>query len=465
MKKIIIGMCLIFTMLLLVSCGSNTATQTVTQPKEGTSALSATALSAEKINEITADFDKIDLASGGIIYKVGDKYGIMSFDGKHDSGAVYDYCKQNDNLFEVITDIPDDKSEHNLGGLVDSSGNVILPEEYASFNVLNDRYIKACKVTGETNSKDDALIYESDNWISVGPGDGDKLYTGNWCVYDRKEKSMIKGASGTKAYTISAHGNTLSYVTDAEEKIHVNSEGTVLPKDATVYDDGSYSVRENDTSSVYDDKGDLLFTFSNDTLSLLGCDVNTGYFIASEKDSGKSNNYVVLDRSGKKISAEFSDNIKIFNEYILSQNKVYDFEGNSVLEGNYENAYIDNMTKSAVLFEKESGGADLIINGDVITLDGTDNDNKRFVFGKKNGDKTVYYCLKDKDYTINGYSLGKWIVKSNTEEYKYNLIDTISGETLIKDYTEYTYAYSDGTDYVCAKKDDKTYDIYAVKCK
>ena len=75
MKKIIIGVCLIVTMLLLVSCGSNTATQTDTQPEtEEKSTVNSEQSKDEETFELASKTWKIDIPkdeSGEPLYDIG----------------------------------------------------------------------------------------------------------------------------------------------------------------------------------------------------------------------------------------------------------------------------------------------------------------------------------------------------------------------------------------------------------
>lgn len=51
---------------------------------------------AEKLGEfkLPSDLDVINYdAVDGLVYNKNGKYGIMSNDGKHDTGLVYDYCE------------------------------------------------------------------------------------------------------------------------------------------------------------------------------------------------------------------------------------------------------------------------------------------------------------------------------------------------------------------------------------
>lgn len=58
------------------------------------------------------------------------------------------------------------------------------------------------------------------------------------------------------------------------------------------------------------------------------------YFVCRKTVNGNSA-YSVLDSTGKAISSEFSENISVYGELILSGKKVYNFDGKQVIDGEY----------------------------------------------------------------------------------------------------------------------------------
>ena len=74
------------------------------------------------------------------------------------------------------------------------------------------------------------------------------------------------------------------------------------------------------------------------------------------------------------------------------------------------------------------------------------------------------YILADKDFTIDGRSVAPWLVEASGANYTYNLVDTLSGETIISSYSGYQFVTQPGAAiYVYAKKADGGMDIYIVK--
>ena len=76
-------------------------------------------------------------------------------------------------------------------GVIDATGKVIVPEEYASVDVLNERFIKVCEVTEQTDSKDDALVFYTERSMAIFANDDDTFFKGNWYVFDAETESDI----------------------------------------------------------------------------------------------------------------------------------------------------------------------------------------------------------------------------------------------------------------------------------
>ncbi len=117
-------------------------------------------------------YSNIAVTDFGVAYSEGNKYGTVSFDGKSDSCKKYEYIGSRSNhFFEVVSTIPADMSDAasmNVFGAADAAGNIIIPEEYAAFDYLNERYIQTIKVNGTTDSKDDAILYGTANTFLKG---------------------------------------------------------------------------------------------------------------------------------------------------------------------------------------------------------------------------------------------------------------------------------------------------------
>lgn len=425
-------------------------------------------LNAEKIGSLSISTNNIIITDGGAYYKdSSDKYGIVSHDGTKDSGPIYDYCEQMGRLFAVAKSLPSegDATALNCFGVVDAMGNEIVPAKYASATMVGDRYIRVCTITEATDSKDDALVYGTDDMFSFIANEDDDFYKGNWYIYDTQTGKQIEGLTGTKPYAISSYGDCICYTNDDGEKIYANSKGEALSSDARVIDGGYYKTEKDKNGTVYSLDGKELFKYNTDDYSVSAYDEEADLFKASKYADGKTI-YILLDKSGKKISAEFDGVPVIYGKYVLALNKLYDFDGKVITEGEVDNVYMDPITKNAVMVK--------ISDTDITLLDmdgkelyksdaGSKVDSSTFLASKNVSGKTMYYSLKDKDYTIDGHNCGPWIVSVSGDKSN-ALVDTISGETMLEGYKTYQYCNADGkAHYIYAKVQDGQYDVYLIK--
>lgn len=439
-----------------------------TDEKEETKTSDAkTEFAAEQVGSLLANY--YTMTEGGIYYKNSDeKYGVMTLDGNKGSGAIYDYAEQEEQYFAVVTTMPAESSDPtsiNCFGLVDAEGNVLIPEQYASISVLNERFAQACEVTGITTSKDEALVYSSNNPYSITASDGDTLYKGVWYIYDLTTGEKVNGATGTNSQYCFAYGNYVKYYTDDGDQITVGADGAKIAEGADLFDDGSYAVTEDNTGAVYDADNNKLFSFKYEDYVP---SYRTGdYFIASKYKDGTTY-YVLLDESGKVVSAEFDKYITVYGNLIEADGGIYDFDGNEVISGTYDSVYIDDITKDYWMLK--SGDVYTMINeaGEVLFKETYDDDhyiNSSYFTASKDAEGSdLYYSFKDNDYTIAGYSMAPWLVEVESANFIYYLVNTLTGETIIDGYGDYKYVLStDGQMYIYAEQADNEYDIYIVE--
>ncbi len=485
MKKILsIILCAGIIAAALAGCssgGTNNASNAIssaigtsdTSEKEANASLGLpTSLKAEKIYSVDADsHSSLDLYQSGMTYRDRESglYGVMTHDGKHDTGAVYTRCEQVGDLFEVTKSKVDfGKVENvNVNGLIDGEGNTVLEEKYFGFKAISDRYYEAFEATGFTDNEDEALMYGTSEIVSFNPKDGDTLFTGKWTVYDVVKKQFVEGATGTKPYSVEAYGKYLSYRTDDENDYCISGDdGSAFPEHHYRFEDGGYTVQDTDKGSVYDADGNLLFTY--DLEGFVPHSKDGEYYSASQYKDGESH-YVLLDKTGKAVTAEFKDAIYIYGDYILCENVLYDFEGNKVIDEEIGSVRVEPIYKSLYLLKAEKNNEKYtVINGDGKVLF-TNKDNSKlnldsFPIKSKDGDETSYYCYKDNDFTIAGsyYIADGWLIEADTANRMSNLVDAISGETIIENYDSYasTNFTKDGC-YVVATGNG-TSDIYKI---
>ena len=406
---------------------------------------------------------------GGMTYQDDEeKYGIVSLDGSHVTEPEYVICKSAGEYFTVSKSIPTDENDFdalNSCGLVDSKGNTVIPMEYASIDILNERYAKVVKVTEITDNKDDALVYYTDSMFSFSPDEDDILFKGTWNIYDLKNNKVLDGISGTKGYTMSAKGDYVSYITDDETRHTVNADGQELNEDATLLENGCYVMRDEGT--VYNSDGSKLFDYNTEKHVPNGCEGD--YFYASYYvDDGSK--YVLMDNKGEVVSAEFDSFITLCGELIECDNVLYDFDGNEICD-ECEYVYCDKALGQYYLVKKgeeaytviDKQGTELasFVTGDDSYISSTD-----FLANKKIDDGYGYYSYKDKDYTFKSSpaSVGTWLVSVDEGDTK-AIYDTLSGDKVLDGYNYYSSIETEDGVYVFARQDGSSWDAYIIEAK
>lgn len=425
-------------------------------------------LKAKKIGTLPEDIN-IYPDKGGVSYRSKEgKHGVLSFDGKNDTGAIYTYLASDGVFFKVS------KQEKvaspsvdviNSIGVVDGNGRVVVPMEYAAVKSLNERFIQVCKASEETTSKDEAVMYIPDSIFSITADEGDKLYKGTWYVYDAKTGEMIEGLTGTSPATISARGNIVS-VSTAGKSASYRPDGSVLEADI-IFPNGYYKVTDGDIRTLCDDDDKEIFSYNTNDYDIMSYYEDFGVFLAGKYDGGK-NSYFIVDNTGKIISSSFDRISEATDKFIFSDNMLYDYEGNKILQDSFEHMQYDSFTKQAVMLYDMKGKAVIIDSNGEVLFEGEKSDTSyvnvsTFTCEQKDGSSYNVYCVNDKGYTLKGNSSGAWTAICG-ETGKKELVDTISGKTIIDGYSYYySHAQKDGAYYVYAEKENKKgFDIYLV---
>ena len=396
-------------------------------------------LVAEKVGTLSRD--DYMTAAGGLYYQDDNGlYGVMSYNGASDTGAIYADVRTVGNCFQVYTsNITDgnDLAAINASYLINGKGEKIVPEGYAVFSILNERYIKVIRVLGRTVVEDEAVASSNDNGLMFESTYGDNWYKGSWSVYDLVTDKYVPGASGTTDVSVTAKGRYVQFTNAQDERVKINENGEPLPEDAILFEDGSYSI-EGKIGEVYNANGELMFNY--DLTGFVPHDVSYGYFTASKYEDGVSK-YVVMDNKGNVISTEFEDYITIYGEVVHCNEQVYNLKGECILEGTYESVYYDQMFGQNWMLRNDDYYTIIDKNGDVFFNGPSDKNHdvwtSDFMASKKVDGEYYYYSYKDCDYTINGTHFAPWIVKTENSNSLYDLVDTMTGKKLLEGYKSY----------------------------
>lgn len=405
----------------------------------------------------------------GLSYSSNGKYGIVSYDGKNDTGAIYTDCEDENGLAVVTTKKMDSSkiSGINIRGIIDYRGKELLPQEYFGFKVLNNKYVQVYKAEDFTKNEDEALMYiNTSGKISLSPQKGDILVKGKWYIYSLEKEKILDGISGSTAYVIEAKGDYFTYVDDNKNKITVNADGKTLPSGAELFDDGSYKVESEGKVYGTDDK--VLFSYSLNEEEFSPSHKEEEYYL-SKAYKNDDYYYAYMDNSGKIVSQEYSDSPSIYGELVKYNDEIFDLEGNKIIDGQYSSVEQEKFFGATWLLKDNSDSETLITKEGTVIISNKDDSNIQFVDDfvprKKIGDDYVYYCFSNKDFTIkNAHSLayaGYLLSVDSSESLKYNLVDVFSGATHIEGYELYSVLhYDELTDYIYGKNEDGTYDIF-----
>lgn len=466
---------LVITLTLLAGCGEESTVQQTNEPKaenavEYTHTDLPIALTAEKIGSVSVK--RVTPCDGGAYYQgENEKYGIISLDGKHDTGAIYTSCKSEGSYFLVSTSeaIMDIKNPATLNcvGLVDANGKELIPQKYASISIINHRYVQAIEATEQTTNEDETLVFYSNGGLGIVPGEGDILFKGKWVIYDIIAGKVMEGVTGTNRYAIFSYVNILKYVTDGEEQVIINEKGEPIPAKANIFENGCYALDGEDGKggAVYDSNNNKLFDYTEDGYKPYS---GEGEYIVADKDTDATTKYVLMDREGNVVSAEFEESPSVYGDLIHAGDKVYNFEGKNIVEGTFESVYLDEQFGNA-WFLKNDKNYTLIKKDGTVLYQGSAQDDaysfdyySDFTIGKKGDDGYAYYSFADKDFTLKGSDVAPWLVESKGDTN--SIVDTLSGKTIIEGYEAYDFAPVSGSAiYVYATTKDGGIDIYLVK--
>lgn len=420
-------------------------------------------LVAEQVG--TFDRDDFTTAEGGIYYKdENGLYGVASFNGAYDTGAIYKDVTPRGEYFEVTQVAAaneNDIEKLNRSYLIDGKGQLIVMG-YATYDILNDRYIAMAKGTKRTYSQDDAVLSFTDSGLSCMGSSYDFMYEGVWAVYDMVTEQFVPRATGSNKTTIYANGRYITFTDENDKTLHIDENGEFLPDNATLFSDGSYSI-EGKIGEVYDSDGNLMFNY--DLTGYIPSDATGDYYSASKYEDGESK-YVVMDTEGKVISSEFDTYFTIYGDIIYCDDKIYNLKGEQVIDGTYTSVKFDKMFNQNWMLINDDYYTLIDKNGAVFFNGPYDKEytvwSTDFLASKEIDDTDYFWSHKDKDYTIEGSAFAPWIVRTKNANSLYDLVDTMTGKKLLEGYNSYDSISRNSMAYYVYAKYNGGADIYLV---
>lgn len=476
MKKIIAFMLVLcLAASLLCSCGKDTKSDSDTKRKasDNDTSTAFSGLKAKKIGTVKLDADSFESSESGLVYTSGDKKGIITPDGKSDTGLKYVHCAEASidypGYYDFCTSVPKE-DQMNFAGLVDNTGKQLLPEKYAGISMLSDRFVRTIVATKEVKNKDDALILPSHGFVPFPHNVDNKLYTGKWTVYDLEKGKEVPGVDGTKPYDCEVMGNFIQYMDDETDQFIVDFNGKRITDDRTLYKDGSYLVEDEDGNkgTVYSTDGQKLFSFSAKDYTI--SDFIGGYYkVCSVKDNVYL--YYLIDKKGKKASNAYDNIISVEGNLLSTEDKVYTLDGKEVTKDVGGTITIDEVFKDVCYVDNDVKYFVLDLDGNVIYSDTKGElEHLGFTSGKEGSDDYNYYSYLKKGFAGVGEPSCDWFLEKEKKDDMYELIDLRSGDALLsKTYCDFEYlpdkAHSCYYVYAqCESETDgkTTFDIYKV---
>ena len=449
----------------------------------------------------------IGISDGGIYYRSKDgRYGIMTFDGSCDSGPVYTEVVTAERYFRVTekeASAANTPESLNRYGLVNARGARLVPQEYAAVKVLNDRFATAIRVTGTTKETDKAVLFSSGNMISYSYQAGCVSYLGEWEVYDLSSGRRVQGASGTQnTATQYATNDLLVFTTDDGERVRMNEKGRMLSDFTHLLGNGSYTQNGEEEDTVYSAGGRKLFSYDPSTYLVYSIEDTDRYYAARRSSGGLK--YVLLDENGEEISYAFSDTPQtvIDDAYVFAGGRLYDYDGNQLLDGAYDEIFPDNDLHRGAVLRKDNVYTFVVLTKkeDIPVPPAEEEEEDEDAYGEEDpGEETeaiqlareIYTVTANSEYLVypDGFyvtqdsSKGPLLYRFDTGEYKIldfsvranwlarvagdpgvnDLLDLYTGEKLLTGYNYYSVAHlNDRTLIVLAEADDHA-DVFRLK--
>lgn len=398
---------------------------------------------------------------GGLVYKdsAANKYGIISVEGLIDSGAIYDAVKETGVYFSVMTkraNDPNDLSGLNTFALVNGKGRQIVGPHYASYSLYGD-FVVAYKATGRNDEDGDINIYDSD--VFEAKIESSVHYDGKWEVYHLKTGAKIPDLEGTGYFSGFDQGTFLRYH-NGDEYVTVDANGKPLAEDAKMFGDGSYAI-ESRIGEVFAADGSKLFAY--DLTGYIPYETDGTHYVA-KRYADAVNTYVIMDKTGKIVSTEFDEQITLVGNLVLCNEILQNFDGETVLKGTCSSIKQDRMFGQYYVARAGDVYTMLDDTGDVYVSVEYDDEHAFYVddfvaYDKTSGDY-MFYCHKTQSFDIKGYSMSPWMVKVVGDNNTYDLVDTMTGDTLLSGYSNYSYNTRNPETYYIYAKHDRGADVF-----
>lgn len=239
MKRILLAVCLIISMLI------------------GTSNVLAAGKTVLKETKKIQDDEKNHLRfSDNLIYKSkGDLMVVCDQDGKEFPDLIFADCSHlTGDLWEL-----DRQGEEVLEScVVKSDGTILIPWSLSVIEVENEHFLEVIFGEEQTDNKDEAMMYVSQNMFTIGfPDEGDVLYKGRKQLFDVDGEKLLTDYVFTDPnQSFNVCGKSY-FVNDRENPPSIlDASGKVLAEDASKYyyiESGFYYTHKDGKLYVFDE--------------------------------------------------------------------------------------------------------------------------------------------------------------------------------------------------------------------
>lgn len=475
----LVALVMVFTLIFALSaCGkeeseskkkkSSSETSVETSSVTGTGLLPEK-LVAQKIAHISTE-SYLTVCNGGLVYSMDDKYGFITKEGDHDTGAKWAEYREENSYFVVSTkkfeDLTSAAKDLNCKGLIDASGKELIPTKYAYIDVVGNDFAVAYTASAVTTNKDKAICSKTDSTVFSGYSENGTNYEGSYEVYSLSSgKALTKPVTG-KVPNYTEYGKYLTYYDADYNVVGFDINGKALQSGMKFMANGYVVIETTDAAAAYDPNMKKLFDYNPNEYSITNCYDNA--FVAEKYVDGNRSCFL-LDFSGKAISPEFTpDGFSVVGNLILNGKKIYNFKGENILKGTYNSVELDPLTQCCYQVKNDSTYTIFAEDGTVLHTGVEDKDYNimfsYFTSAKKKGDDKYIYSYKDADYTVKGYVVSNFMAKVTDGDGRYDLIDLISGETMFEGYSSINVGkVADGKCYAYANRTEGGVDVYLIQ--
>lgn len=423
-----------------------------------------------------------------------EKYGLISLDGTKDTGPKY-YNISTTGYYYFAKTKPigaaNDLDSINSYDLIDSDTKV-LTGGFCWATQITYRFMLLAKVVGLNTNGDSDFDFETT--------EGKCSYDAEFYIYDLINNKVLDNVKANDHLDINAFGPVVRITVGEKSYKYISADGYSFPSDAKFITDFYgymhtclnekesecyYKIEADDVGAVYNSKNQKVYSYVYGE-KYTPSSYDDGYFSVWKYNENRDIVHNFLDLSfkptmhdlghkGSTIYTQSGTNM-FFDRDSQGDTKqyIYDYNGNVVFS--FESA-LNNKTGNSNLYWSEYN---LILSdyNDVIIIDKNHNviynaegngtetfDSTSLSASKIINDEKYYFCVKDKDFTINvkdSQSIGPYLVEIEEENGTKSIIDLITGKTVISGYYEY-YTRRMGLDmYISAAYNDGSSDIYLI---